>query len=210
MKTFRVVLALLFISAAALTGQTAAPSESENAEAAYTRAINERADKIVATLGISDTGTATRVRDTIAQQYRALRDLHDARDKAVAAAKDTGAEAVASARNEANAKVKELHDAYIARLSRDLSPEQVDKVKDGMTYGVLHVTYNAYTKMFPELTSEQKDQIRAWLVEAREIAMDGGSSQEKHAVFGKYKGKINNYLSAAGYNLKKGEENLRK
>jgi hypothetical protein len=46
----------------------------------------------------------------------------------------------------------------------------------------------------------------AWLVEAREIAMDCGSSEEKHYWFGKYKGKINNYLSAEGYDLKKAEE----
>jgi hypothetical protein len=67
-----------------------------------------------------------------------------------------------------------------------------------------------YLKEFPELKEDQKAQIHAWLVEARELAMDQGTSREKHAVFGKYKGRINNYLSKAGYDLKKGEENLRK
>lgn len=64
--------------------------------------------------------------------------------------------------------------------------------------------------MYPDLTGPQKKQIMAWLVEARELAMDGGSSKEKHAVFGKYKGRINNYLSAAGYDAKKAERNLKK
>ena len=37
--------------------------------------------------------------------------------------------------------------------------------------------------------------------------MDAESSNKKHEWFGKYKGRINNYLSAAGYNMKKeGEE----
>jgi hypothetical protein len=59
----------------------------------------------------------------------------------------------------------------------------------------------------PALTSEQKATIYDWLKEARELAMDGESSDKKHAVFGKYKGRINNYLSAAGYDMKKeGEE----
>ena len=40
--------------------------------------------------------------------------------------------------------------------------------------------------------------------------MDGSTSDEKHAVFGKYKGRINNYLSKAGYDAKKGEQNLKK
>jgi hypothetical protein len=36
--------------------------------------------------------------------------------------------------------------------------------------------------------------------------MDAESSDKKHAVFGKYKGRINNYLSAEGYDLKKATE----
>jgi hypothetical protein len=76
-----------------------------------------------------------------------------------------------------------------------------------MTYGVLPITYKGYLEMLPELTASQKDQIMKWLVEAREHAMDAESSDKKHAWFGKYKGRINNYLAAAGYDLKKaGEE----
>jgi hypothetical protein len=41
------------------------------------------------------------------------------------------------------------------------------------------------------------------LVQAREEAMDDGSSDEKHATFGRYKGKINNYLSKEGYDVAK-------
>jgi Protein of unknown function (DUF3826) len=52
----------------------------------------------------------------------------------------------------------------------------------------------------------QKTKIYEWLKEAREIAMDAESSDKKHAVFGKYKGRINNYLSAEGYDLKKATE----
>jgi hypothetical protein len=64
--------------------------------------------------------------------------------------------------------------------------------------------------MLPRLTQEQKDKMYAWLVEARELAMDEGSSDAKHAVFGKYKGRINNYLSAAGFDMKKEGEDWAK
>ncbi|MNR53744.1 hypothetical protein D3C85_1738080 [compost metagenome] len=40
--------------------------------------------------------------------------------------------------------------------------------------------------------------------------MDGGSSKEKHAWFGKYKGRINNYLSKEGYDLTKEREGWNK
>jgi hypothetical protein len=62
--------------------------------------------------------------------------------------------------------------------------------------------------MLPQLTSEQKAKILALLTEAREQAMDAGTAKEKHDCFGKYKGKINNYLSDEGYNMKQAEKNL--
>ena len=64
--------------------------------------------------------------------------------------------------------------------------------------------------MIPSLKTEEKAQIMSWLVEARELAMDAESSDKKHWCFGKYKGRINNYLSAAGYDLKKEREEWQK
>ena len=72
-----------------------------------------------------------------------------------------------------------------------------------MTYNVFPITYKAYQEEILTLTEAQKKQILIWLTEAREHAMDAESSDKKHAWFGKYKGRINNYLSAAGYDLKK-------
>jgi hypothetical protein len=76
----------------------------------------------------------------------------------------------------------------------------VDQVKDGMTYGTLPVTYRAYLAQAPELTEAQKQQIMAYLVEARELAMDGGTSEEKHAWFAS-KGR-HQQISLPGYKLK--------
>lgn len=215
MKTPFLLLALL--AAALASAHAQSDRKTEDPEAAYTRTITERADKIVATLSLADSAKARRVRDLIAGQYRALRAIHDPRDARIQAAKakakedQPAAEAeIKAAQDEAKTRLDKLHGEYLAQLSAELSPEQVNQVKDGMTYGVLQVTFNAYSKMFPTLTDPQKAQIRSWLTEAREIAMDGSTANEKHAVFGKYKGRINNYLSAAGYDLKEGEENLRK
>ena len=84
-----------------------------------------------------------------------------------------------------------------------MTKAQIEQVKDGMTYRVFPITLAAYEDMLPSLTQEQKLKIYEWLKEARELAMDEGSSNKKHAVFGKYKGRINNYLSAQGYDMKK-------
>jgi hypothetical protein len=212
MKLFMFLLAALLTTGTSFAAETNEPTD---ADAAYTRAITQRADKIVSTLGIADTNKATRIRDIITQQYRDLSKIHEVRDAKAKAAKaetdKTAANAaVQFAHEEAKPKLDKLHGEFLAKLSAELSSEQIDKVKDGMTYGVLPLTYGVYLRMYPELKDDEKKQIMTFLVEAREIAMDGSTSDEKHAVFGKYKGKINNYLSKAGYDAKKGEQNLKK
>lgn len=181
-------------------------AEKEN----YTKVIIERAEKIVKTLDIADTEKHIRVRDIISGQYHRLSTIHDAANVKIKAVdeqkelvKEKREKLVADIRTETEAQLGELHKEYLQKLSGDLTPEEIEKIKDGMTYGVLPITYKGYLDMIPELTTEQKKQIRDWLIEAREHAMDAGSSEKKHWWFGKYKGRINNYLSAAGYDLKK-------
>lgn len=188
-----------------------APTAEE--EAAYTRTITERADKIVAPLGIQDAAKASRVRDLIVLQYRDLRDIHAKRDAKIAEVKASddpalGAAWKSLAQKEADLNVYPLHRRFVARLEAELTPEQVNQVKDGMTFGVVPLTFRRYRELLPQLTVEQQAEILANLLEAREYAMDAGSSDEKHAWFGKYKGRINNYLSAAGYDMKQAEQEL--
>ena len=105
-------------------------------------------------------------------------------------------------KSKADESIAKLHKSYIKKLGKELSEDKITEVKDGMTYGVLPLTYRAYQEQLLRLTAEQKKQILIWLTEAREKAMDAESSDKKHAWFGKYKGRINNYLSVQGYDLK--------
>ena len=188
----------------------ASPKASE--PDAYTRTAELRADKIAASLALADPLKTARVRDVIARQYVDLHALHAVRDARIAEAKslpDRAAASAVAAKGSIDPQLTVLHAAYLARLAEELAPAQIERVKDGMTYGVLPLTFRVYQQMLPELTAAQKDQILAWLTEARELAMTGSTSGEKHAWFGKYKGRINNYLSAAGYDLKQAEKNLK-
>lgn len=219
MKRSLTILMMLsvLLAAGSMLAEGTNSTAAESKEAAYARTLDERAMKIVNALGIADAARSNRVHAIVVRQYRDLSAIHDARDAQLKAAKEkAGADktaasaAVQAVRDETKSKLDKLHGEFLGRLAAEISPEQVDQVKDGLTYGVLRVTYNAYLKSFPELTTEQKAQIKTWLTEARELAMDGSTSDEKHAVFGKYKGRINNYLVKAGYDLKQGEQNLRK
>ena len=198
---------LVLASAWLVAAATAAPAPSA--------AQIQRAEKITANLGIADTAKAVRVRDLIARQYADLSVIHAMRDAALKAAKEQTANgmtatdaAMKQARADADAAQNRLHGEYLGRLATELTPTQIDQVKDGMTYGVLPLTFRVYQEMLPNLTSEQKAQILAWLTEARELAMDGSTSEEKHAWFGKYKGRINNYLAKAGIDMKQAEKDL--
>jgi hypothetical protein len=177
--------------------------QSSDKEIAYTQAITQRASKIVKILQLPDSSKETRVRDMVAQQYRDLNTIHEGLKTAKKEVTEPTEEKTKQLENEANAKLDQLHVQYLAKLGNELSSVQIDQIKDGMTYGVLPITYRGYQEMLPDLTEAQKRQILAWLTEAREHAMDAESSEKKHAWFGKYKGKINNYLSAQGIDMKK-------
>ncbi|MEO7309975.1 MAG: DUF3826 domain-containing protein [Chitinophagaceae bacterium] len=207
-RAFAVFIFMGFLLAC--LNRAGAQAISDSAQATYTKTITLRADKIVATLGINDAPKYENVKQIVTNQYRNLNTIYDNRDlqKKEAKAKNaTNKQALDTAlkliETDVTMQLDNLHAEYLSLLNSNLNAGQVDKVKDGMTYSVVNVTYKGYQDMIPTLTEPQKAQILAWLIEAREHAIDAESSDKKHAWFGKYKGRINNYLSAQGYDAQK-------
>jgi hypothetical protein len=179
----------------------------------YLKSLQARVVKIVAPLGIEKEKQSQKVHALVLSQYQTLSRIHGERDaKAKAlrstsvASKDEMKSLEAAVEMDANKEITKMHDLFLHRLGRRLKAEQVDAVKDGMTYHVAPNTYKGYQEMLPTLTALQKEKIWNWLKEAREIAMDAETSEKKHWWFGKYKGRINNYLSAEGFDMKKASE----
>ena len=202
---------ILLLSAGLMTAG-AVDLNKENRDPQYVESIIGRSQKIVDKLGLTDAKIAEDVRNVIANRYFQLNDIYEIRDTKIKAIKDSGVtgdakqNALKAANDEADAALYRSHFAFPADLSLFLDEKQVEAVKDGMTYGVVKVTYEATIDMIPSLKEEEKAQIYAWLVEAREFAMDAENSNKKHAAFGKYKGRINNYLAKRGYDLTKERE----
>ena len=205
-----VLMSLLFLCGWISAG--AVDLNKENRDPKYVESIVNRSQKIVDKLGLTDAKVAEDVCNVIANRYFELNDIYEIRDAKVKAVKESGLtgdaknEALKAAENEKDAALYRSHFAFPASLSLFLNEEQIEAVKDGMTYGVVKVTYEATLDLIPSLKEEEKVQIYAWLVEAREFAMDAENSNKKHAAFGKYKGRINNYLAKRGYNLTKERE----
>lgn len=183
----------------------------------YIKVTNERAAKIVGKLALGNKEKEAAVTNVIAQQFRDLSKIQGERDAEIKKVKEDAAlpkekqnEKMDQLKADANKSIDKLHIDYLKKLGKHLNEAKITEVKDGMTYGVLPVTVTAYNDMIPTLNKEEKEYIYNTLVEAREHAMDGGSSDEKHAWFGKYKGRINNYLSKRGYDLNKEREGWNK
>ena len=179
------------------------PFTAAEREAAYTQSIEKRATDILQLLALNDPAKSAKVHAVIVAQYRALR----ARDEAIdTMLKSLGKEAPGSETNRAAilpVLSRALHDQFIAKLSTDLNAEQVERVKDKMTYNKVKVTYDAYCEILSNLSENEKARILAALKDAREEAMDGGSADEKSAIFQKYKNQINANLSANGRDVAK-------
>ncbi len=192
------ILAVAFVLSAPEAPAAETNATPADAEAKYTAAIEGRTADILKILALTDADKTAKVHDAIIAQYRALNAWHDENDaKLKAAAKDTNAVA------QIRASLKTIHDAFIAKLSENLTSSQVEQVKDKMTYGKVQFTYAGYMTAYPNLAEEHKQKILELLKLAREEAMDGGSAEEKTAIFQKCKGKINNYLSKQGIHPEK-------
>ena len=199
----KLIFALL-LAACSLTA-SAVELKSEGRDPGYVETILKRSQKIVDKLELKDKAQAEAVLHIIANRYFELNDIYEVRDQKLAEAKQLEGEMKQLksdlAKYECDSKLYRSHFAFPATLGIYLNDEQVTAVIDGMTYGVVKVTYDSQVDMIPSLTEEEKTQILAWLVEARELAVDAENSNKKHGVFGKYKGRINNYLSKRGYDL---------
>lgn len=207
-KFIGITLCLLML----VTAATAVELDSKNRDPKYVENIVGRSQKIIDKLKLKDTVVSRNVLNIVANKYFMLNDIYAKRDTSINQIKrstlvgDARNAAITAAQNEKEAALYRSHFAFAADLSLFINDKQIEIIKDGMTFGVVKVTYDATLDMIPSLKKEEKAQILAWLKEAREFAIDAENSNKKHEAFGKYKGRINNYLSKRGYDLVKERE----
>lgn len=179
---------------------------AQSNDAEYIKVLTQRSEKIVDVLDLKDKSVHDKVVSAVVEQYKNVGQINDKAEEAKKQSKQITDKAVRDAKvegaeNERNAQLYNQYCLFIGSLSPYLDEKQITAVKDGLTYGVVKVTYDSYLDMIPSLKDFEKQQIYAWLVEAREHAVCASSSKDKHGWFGKYKGRINNYLSKQGYNV---------
>lgn len=161
--------------------------DSVGRDAQYVSNIFARSQKIVDDLNLQNEYSKKQVLNILCNRYFLLNDIYA----------KFGKDKVGR-----DAELYKHHFEFAANLENYLSEKQVEQVKDGMTFGVVPKTYQAHLEMIPTLKADEKLQILNWLKEAREFAIDAENAKAKHGWFGKYKGRINNWLTKRGYDLK--------
>lgn len=172
----------------------------------------QRATKVLAKLSLTNDSIRENIQIVVTNRYLELREIHhryEERNKVIEAtdlSKEKKAEELERSYYQYNSDLYRSRFGYIAWLSFYLNDEQVETVKDAMTYNLFHVRYNDFLDLLPNLTKAEKNRVYNWLIEAREFSMDFETPRKMRQMFTKYRGRINNYLAGRGYDLRKATE----
>jgi hypothetical protein len=179
------------------------PVTLEEKQALYDATIEDRTQNILKVLALNDAAKSNRVHSAIVAHYHALKNRDEAIDAELWDMSAGSTEWEAERMRMIPGMSQPLHEKFIAQLAADLTPDQIEQVKDKLTYGKVEFTYNAYCSILPQMTDAEKTQVLAILKQAGDEAIDGGSAGEKSAIFQKYKTQINGYLTTQGYDVAK-------
>jgi hypothetical protein len=150
------------------------------ATAASNASLEKRAADIVAGLKLNDAAKEARLRELLITDLRDVRDSHNA----------------------GFAPAKTVHANLVAGLEKDLTPGQIDTVKDRLTDNRLPRTFQAYHDIVPGLTAEDDAFILGKLKEARERSLDVKNADEITPIFKPYKTQCEQYITAHGHDWK--------
>jgi hypothetical protein len=195
---FLMLTALLFLCPsppAYAAGATTTPSTSPAPDAA----VEKQASDIVKSLDLTDAGKAQRVHDVLVTHFRAVRDWHNAQMATLATTKPSAKEQMEVDRKIDPAERKRFLDG----LAADLTPEQVELVKDKITVGKVAFTLRGYHAIVPDLTAEEEAHILGLLKQAREESLDVKNMVAISAVFEVYKTQAEQYLISHGRDWRK-------
>lgn len=174
-----------------------------------------RAAELIRQLNIQDDRSRSQMQVLLTRHLDLLNDIFEHRRAAINKAEASTAESreLAAARAErawaaANGEINKRYADFLGKLSLYLRPDQNEKLKDLMTEGGLQREYQRFQLLLPDLKEMHKAQIMAYLREARENAMNAETAKVRQDWFIKFRGRANNYLAGAGYDLRKATEAL--
>jgi hypothetical protein len=142
--------------------------------AASDAALERRVAEMVSDLKLNDAAKEERLRTVLTTDLKAVRESHNA----------------------GFAPAKNVRQDLNAGLAANLTPQQIDAVKNALTHGQVKHTFDTYHQIIPELTAEDDKFILAKLNAAREEALDVKNADQLGPIFEPYKTEIEKYITA--------------
>ncbi len=187
----------------------ATPAPAEAADASRSKA-EAKAARLVSALKLDDAEKASRAKAIIAdwlvtmgawrrENDATLKDLWSRWSKArsVVPKDEFPGEVIAHQIDAIYATLKPAYHAFLERLATELSPEQIDTLKETWSRSPgAKRTYNAYLETVPDLTEEQKKVIFDRMQRAREDAMLTDADKEIVNIFKRHKVKVEAYVGS--------------
>jgi hypothetical protein len=202
----------LLIASLILLGGPALSAQAANPVVAVDEATQKRADdkagRLVAALKLEDSAKAVRAKGIVSEWAITVWNWHKENDpklaplwtqwnqaRAVVPKDEFPAEVIAHQMDAVYASLKPAYKTFLARLGAELTPEQVDAIKEAWSRspGMMR-TYNAYLETVPDLKEEQKKVIYDRMLLAREDAMLTDADREIVNIFKRHKVKVEAYV----------------
>ncbi|MDQ8201039.1 DUF3826 domain-containing protein [Pelagicoccus enzymogenes] len=180
---------------------------SPASQAADTPTPVEKASAIIKPMRFMDTEQSERAIELTANYLKDIATISQQRSKELSAIGDAPDAAPEIHEQTADAWKKHrrlaiaLRDAYVAQLNTLMVPGRVDRVKDGLTSDWYHLELQRFDRLAPDLTYPERAHIVGLLVEMRENAMLEVEPKLQLQWAHKYRGIINNYIAAQGYDF---------
>jgi hypothetical protein len=201
---------LLLTAIVTLTGVGLSAADAPAAEAALQKRIDQKANRLVEIAKVTDADKVARVKAIGAEWFAALFAWHQENDaklgalwsewskaRSVVPKDEFPGEIVATKIDETYASLKPAYENYLKRLATELTPEQIDAVKEAWSRSPgMKRTYNSYLEIVPGLTDKDKEVILARMNLAREAAMLTDADKEIVNIYKRHKVKVEQYIGA--------------
>jgi len=177
-------------------------------DAATQKHVDSKVGHLLAAIKFDDEAKAARVKSLVGGWIVTIWNWHKVNDpklkelwskwnqaRAVVPKDEFPAEVIAHQIDDVYASLKPAYQTFITQLSAELSPEQVDAIKEtwSRSPGMMR-TYKAYLEIVPDLNDEQKKVIFDQMKQAREDAMLTDADREIVAIFKRHKVKVEAYI----------------
>jgi hypothetical protein len=207
-RHFLTCLAIVWLGSGNMPRLVAADTAAPVVTPAMQKRIDQKVARLIDTAKVADAAKVERVKAIGAEWFAALFAWHEANDaqldalwvqwnkaRAVVPKDEFPGELIATKIEETYASLQPAYAGYIQRLSGELTPEQIDAVKEAWSRSPgMRRTYNSYLEIVPDLSERDKEVIRARLHLAREAAMLTDADREIVNIFKRHKVKVEQYI----------------